>query len=104
MGEGAKGPETRWRPREAFVPVVGRRAVDAAAVRVPGTAWLAQGGLAREYLERLPEAHALAHHHERDHVAAGAAAEAVPEALAFVDLERGRCFVVKGTEAPVLAS
>ena len=54
--------------------------------------------IARQPLHRLGEREALVPHDEADHVAMGAAAEAVKEALLLVHREGGRLLVVKGAE------
>ena len=60
-------------------------------------------GLARQTLHRFGKREPLLAHHEADHVAMGATAEAVEEALFVADRERGRLLVVKRAKALELA-
>src|SRR5579883_2362928 len=60
-------------------------------------------GLGSQALDRLGKAQALAPHHEADHVAMGAATEAMEEALLLVDPEGGRLLAVEGAKPRVLA-
>ena len=63
-----------------------------------------QRGLLFQQRDGVTEAHALLLHHEREDVAAGAAAEAVPQAFVRRDLERGRIVVVKRTATDEIAA
>src|SRR3954465_15343478 len=58
-------------------------------------------GLAGQYLDRLDERQVLPLLHERDEVAADAAAEALVEPVGRVDVERRRLLVVERAETLV---
>ena len=61
-------------------------------------------GFARQLLDRLRKLQALGAHDEADHIAMGAAAEAVEEPLVLADRERRGLFIVERAEAGCFAA